>query len=177
MKKFFLLSLLSVLFLSAFSQIQDNNLSQENKPTVEVLANISIYKDIDDSEIPDIQHGIWILFYKEVKTTYSGGNLTLTCKGWGWKFCLPSLYSYIVNRGVDAEAVENTCNNLLNESYEKVSNGEYKGSLTKKVGSVTPETGRVDSYILYQLNWNNDPKKPYNGEAEIIISKITNFGF
>jgi len=54
--------------------------------------------------------------------------------------------------------------------------GEYTGSTTKKIAFSDPEANNGVSYLLFQMNWNYCPENPYNGTAEIIISKTNKFG-
>ena len=175
MKKIFLFTLLSVFLLSAYSQITDGN--------AEIITKINITKEIDDKEIdPDTQFGFWIFFYRTVVTKPTEGGVTVTCSGWGWKMCIPRFKELVTSnhlfllRGISVETVENSCENLVEECENRISRGEYQGSLTKKIALSDPLSGNKTSFLILQMNWNNDPKKPYNGTAEIIISKINDFG-
>jgi len=174
MKKFFLLSLLSVFFLSAFSQT-----SLSSGYNTEVLANINIVKNIDDDDIPDIQNGFWIVLWREVKIERTpDGGYQITCSGWGWKLCMLRLRDIISRRDIPSEVMENAYENLIEESEQQIARGANQGSISKKIALVDPISGRgLDSYLIFQMNWNHDPKKPYNGKAEITILKTDNIGF
>ena len=181
LKKIFLLTLISVSFLSAFSQISSET---------EILARISIDRSVNlDEPIigeggfsigDDIQFDIhwpwWWLLYREVRTEGGPGSMMVTCYGFGWKACIPywsEVWGMIKNRGIQAEVAQATFENIFTESEELAANGVYTGSLSKKIAI----TGDRINYILMQLNWNYDPRNPYNGQAEIIISKTNNLGF
>jgi len=174
MKKIFLLTLLSVFFLSAFSQITTGD--------AEILGKISITKYINDNEIEQQpEQGWWFLFYKTVTTEITSDGVSIYCSGWGWKICSPKLkgwFSSIISlfRGVSIDLVEQTCENIFTESENRIANGEFNGSITKKIAFSDPQSGTRESYILFQMYWNHDPNKPYNGTAEIIISKTNHFG-
>ena len=169
MKKIFLLSLLSVLFLSAFCQFSDGR--------TEIITKINITKYIDDSEISeDSQISFMPLRYNYVIQDPIG---TILCYGRGWRLCFPRLdniCSLLEYRGISTDVIEKTCENIVEESDALVVNGEYKGSLTKKIAFSNPQFGGKQSFILLQMNWDNDAKKPYNGKAEIIISQTNDFG-
>ena len=169
MKKIFLLSLLGVFFLSAFCQLSDG--------TTEILTKISITKQIDDSELPpDFMPYSWNLYSYVIYDPFGGG---VNCFGWGGRLCIPrfdKLYNSLYYRGMPTDAIVKTGETLVEESDALVAKGEYKGSLTKKIAYPDPQFGGKQSFILLQMNWDNDPKKPYNGKAEIIISKTDNFG-
>ena len=177
MKKIFLLSLLSVLFLSAFCQVSVGN--------AEVITKITIVKHIDDAEIvadgvphgSDIEYGWWIFFYRTVTTQkLPDGTYILTCSGIGWRICFIRLRDR--GESVDAvtEVMDTTCENLITESDAQIARGVFKGSVTRKIAYRDPAAGNKESYLLFQMNWDNDPEKPYNGKAEITISKTDNFG-
>ena len=72
--------------------------------------------------------------------------------------------------------LENSCEELIQESEDKIMNGEYSGVISQKIAFPDPNNGRP-FFILIQIRWNNDPRHPYNGEAEITISKTSNLGF
>jgi len=167
MKKIFLLLLLNVLFLSAFSQFSPGN--------TEIITTLNISKQISDDEIALRPFSPWgwnYLYYREVTTEPTpDGNFSMKCTGWGAQPCLPNFY-YAPIRGVAADVVEKTCSNLIEGSYECMANGEYKGSISTKLAM--PDN---QSIILFTIHWDNDPQKPYNGKAEIIISKIEKLGF
>ena len=73
---------------------------------------------------------------------------------------------------ISLEAMETTYQNLVTTSEEQAANGVYRGSVTKKIAM----SGVKNDYFLFQMNWDYDPENPYNGQAEIIISKTNNFG-
>jgi len=175
MKKIFLLSLLSVFLLSAFSQtLQDNS---------EIITRISITKsaDVEDEE-NFLQRGIWIFFWKYV-TTYpdpDGNGFWVHCYGWGLKICAPKpadIAPYFNLRGVAPEMITHSCESIIQESDKLISNGMYAGSLTKKIALLDFQAGDRNSYLVFRIDWNHDPVRPYNGKAEITISKINNLGF
>jgi len=167
MKKIFLLTLLSVFFLSAFSQSPIEN--------VEILSKINITKHIDDNEIPDGMPWSWWK-YNWISTDI-GGNIN--CCGFGPFVCIPlfkkifSAYNY---RGLPPDLMINTGENIIKESEERLANGEYRGSSSSKIAFSDLQSESKLSYILFQMNWNHDPLKPYNGYAEIIVSKTDNLG-
>jgi len=169
MKKIFLLSLLSVFFLSAFCQ--------NSNGATEVLAKINITKFIDDSELPsDFKPYRWN-FYRFIISDPMGPGIS--CTGYGRLLCLPMTdikNSLSSHRGMPTDAIEKTCENMFEESDALVANGGYKGSLTKKIAFTDAQSISRQSYILLQMNWDNDPKKPYNGKVEIIVSKTDNLG-
>ena len=176
MKKIFLLSLLSVFFLSAFSQVIDGN--------AEIITKINIIRSSDEVSITNDEPsgpetGLWLFFWRTVNTTHTpDGGVTVMCSGWGLRLCVPKMKSTSLSgtiRGVSTDAVEKTCENIVTESDDRASQGEYKGSLTKKMAFNDPLNGKT-SYFIYQMNWDYDPKNPRNGTAEIIITKVDNLG-
>jgi len=180
MKKLFLLSLLSVLFLSAFSQITPS------KP--EILERIEIFGSADDdsgdAEVGIDQRGFWILFYKNVKTIYlPGWGVSVTCTGWGWKACIAAfpnlwgLWHYIQQTGLDAGIVENMYNSLYEECASRAGEGDYQGSVTKKLAFLDARQGYKESYLLFTMNWDIEQNNPQNCKAEIIISTTNSLGF
>jgi len=179
LKKIFLLTLLSVFFLSAFSQTFGNT---------EVLATISINKSAEpgsgiDISTPDddiqLAWPSWWFLYRVVETQVGNGYVTVTCYGGGFKLCMIKWKDIWKNlfRGyeiqVQAEVLDATCDELVTNSEELIANGVYNGSLSKKIAIPDDRT----NYILFQMNWKNDPENPYNGQAEIIISKTDKLGF
>jgi len=173
MKKIFLLSLLSVLLLSAFSQSHGSN--------SEILSKIYFSASMDDDEATQaFERGIWILFYRTVITeVLPDGGIRVTCNGWGLRTCLPhkkNLQRAFSQLSIGVDQIEQILEELIKESNDLVNRGEYRGSISKKIAVSNSQVGGRDYYLLFLMNWNNDPKKPYNGEAEIIISKTTNFG-
>ena len=176
MKKIFLLSLLSVFFLSAFSQIVSGD--------AEIISKINIIRSSDGSEITSElgnqshELGFWIFFWNSVTTIYSDdGSVTVLCSGWGMRICAPRLKGHSSSsRGISSEAMEQTCEDIVADSDARASQGEYKGSLTRKTAFNDPlANGRI-AYLIYQMNWDYDPRNPRNGKAEIIISKTYNLG-
>jgi len=186
MKKIFLLSLLSVFFLSAFCQIINTR-----EPQTEIITKINIIRSADDArdnifrttegyEDPGdniISWPKWWFLYREVRTRPIIDGCTIECIGFGWKWCMIRLRDiFNANRGlpqnVTPEVLETTCETLAAESEEQAANGVYRGSISKKLAI----SGTQTEYILFQMNWNYDPENPYNGQAEIIISKTNNFG-
>jgi len=171
MKKIFLLTLLSVFFLSAFSQYTT---------APEVLNKITITKNIAPSEFGggDINYGFWFLFYKIVYVEPCGEGVCIYCSGWGGKFCLPKLKPFMNNniRGIETSEVAQTCENLIEESDNRIVNGELSGTLSRKIAFNDPLNNGRTSYLLFQIKWEHDPRHPYNGTAEITISKTNNLG-
>ncbi|MCL1850798.1 MAG: hypothetical protein FWF70_05280 [Bacteroidetes bacterium] len=172
MKKIFLLSLLSVLLLSAFSQ------TSNEKP--EIIAKINISTSMTDEEgAQSIERGIWIFFYKYVTTTYlPGGGIKITCSGWGLKFCIP--HARDLQNGfltANPELIDQIFEELITESNELIAQGKFEGSISKKVLISSSYESEKDYYLLFLMNWKTDPEKPYNGQAEIIISKTNKLGF
>jgi len=177
LKKIFLLTLLSVFFLSAFSQTFGS---------AEVLATININKSADPGagfEINTPDEGIqmwpyWWFLYRVVQTEVGPGYATVTCIGGGFKLCMARL-SDLWNKlryndiQIQEEVLEATCEDLTTNSEELIANGVYNGSLSKKIAIPNDRT----NYILFKMNWRNDPNNPYNGQAEIIISKTDRLGF
>ncbi|MCL2289462.1 MAG: hypothetical protein FWC34_01975 [Bacteroidetes bacterium] len=182
MKKIFLLSLLSVFFLSAFCQFSSNN--TEVLAKIDVTRTINAFEYLEMNEVgesPELGYPSWWFLYKTVKTEPKpgGGGFTLICNGKGWKLCFPNfkiLWQTIWIRGIAQETIERTCENLVTESEELAANGVYVGSTTKKIAFFDPEAGNREAYLLFQMNWNYNPENPYNGTAEIIISKTNKFG-
>jgi hypothetical protein len=163
MKKIFLLSLLSVLFLSAFSQLLPG--------TPEIITTISITKSIPDDEIDHLQCFSWnilrMFFYRDVKLEPTGnGGYNVYCSGFGTRMCSSIFYEFLI-RGVAPEIVGNICDRIIGESEECIANGEYKGTISRKIASQDNQ-----SIFVFTIHWDNDPTKPYNGKAEIIISKF-----
>jgi hypothetical protein len=169
MKKIFLLSILSVSFLSAFCQ---NSIGD-----TEIINKINIIKSIDDSEIPDDPLlRPWPMYYRTILLNPFGG---FACLGWGTNCCFPDfrdILGPLYYRGMPTDVIEKTCETIVEESDERIGKGEYTGSLTRKIAYPDPQSDGKQSFILLQMNWDNDPEKPYNGKAEIIISKTDNFG-
>ncbi|MDR2972792.1 MAG: hypothetical protein LBU83_12850 [Bacteroidales bacterium] len=169
MKKILLLTLLSAFFLSSFCQNIIGN--------PEIIAKISIIRSADeDDEVSSNEPNLLPFFWGNVITIpYTDGLYIVLCSGFGPNFCLPpkkeinSLF-----RGMDQRIVENTFENIYLESEEHVSNGEYRGSISKKI-AISDLSGNRVSYILFQMDWNYEPQNPRNGKAEIIISKVNNF--
>ena len=172
MKKKILLSLLSVLLLSAFSQ--------HSVGSTEILTKINIYKISGDDnenlvECSSIEMFPWWPLYKYVRTEPYGSSLyNVFCEGFGFRTCSVPYIDFLPSfRGIALEVVESTCNNLIEESNEWVANGVYQGSISKKIAVAGSRT----EYFLFQMNWNNDPKNLRNGTAEFSISKTINLGF
>jgi len=186
MKKIFLLTLLSVFFLSAFCQTTISN--------TEVLTKISIIRSEKDipldtrdirqaNEFIELPEGYdagfswpsWWPLYKTVTVQpLPGGGYKMICTGNGWKLCFPPL-RYLINwphRGVAPETMETVCTGLVAESEEQVARGVYTGSLTKKLAAPNLK----DGYFLFKMDWNYDPQNPRNGQAEITISITNDFG-
>jgi len=175
MKKIFLLTLLSVFLLSAFSQTLPGS--------PEVITKISITKSADDEEGENFNNrGIWIFFWKYVMSypDPDGNGVWLRCTGWGKKICAPKateMASCISNRGIAPEMITNCCESIIQESDELISRGIYSGTLTKKIAFSDFQAGERNSYLIFRIDWNHDPVKPYNGKSEITISKINSLGF
>jgi hypothetical protein len=169
MKKIFLLTLLSVFFLSAFSQYSGET---------EVLSRVTITKSIDPLEYEggEIQYGFWFLFYKYVYSEPCGDGVCVYCSGWGRKCCFPKIKIKKPVRGVDTEVMEQTCENLMEESDQQIVNGELSGALSRKIAFNDPLNNGKISYLIFQIKWEHDPKYPYNGKAEITVSKTNNLG-
>ena len=176
MKKIFLLSLLSVFFLSAFSQVAIGD--------AEIITKININRSSPELGQSSYEGnlggetGWWIFFWNTViSSSTPEGGVSLQCSGWGWKFCTPKFDRMNCPvQGVSSEAVEKTCENIVTESDELAAHGEYKGSITKKVAYNDPQANGRVAYLIYQMNWDYDPSNPRNGKAEIIISKTKNLG-
>lgn len=173
MKKNFLLSLLSILSLSAFSQISVEN------PEVLVRIDITMNDDTNDDSIERIPNYPWWLFrYRNVLTEYYPGGVNISCTGFGLFMCFP-FFQDIANfsiRGLAIETLEATYKDMIETSRALAANGEFYGSVTRKLAYQDQERGNLLSYILFQINWDNEPYNPLNGKAKIIISKTTNFG-
>jgi hypothetical protein len=179
MKKIFLLSLLSVLFFSAFSQ--------NSGGSTEILAQINIIRStaaddpaaVEDDLSIQLSPGwpFWWFLYQRIYTEFYPGGVMIRCEGIGWKLCYLHFRDLFNNRGIDPEQAEATCQNMVEESDQLVTHGVYQGSLTRKFALSNLEMNGRTNYIFYQLNWNYDPKQPRSGEAEIIISKTNNLGF
>ena len=174
MKKILLLSLLSVLFLSAFSQIIET-------PTILSKINITRISGEDDDGISQ-DRGWWIFFYKKVTTQYTpNGSIALICTGWGWKVCIanfnamPNLMDWMQRGGFDYQIVENTLQSVFEESDSRAENGEYSGNISKKLALQNANNEIV--YLLFSMDWAYDRKDPRNGKAEIIISTTNHLGF
>jgi len=178
MKKIFLLSLLSVFFLSAFSQVIDGDAELITKINItrcsEELGELSPGEESLGGEL-----GIWFFFWKNVSTIYNpDGSVTVDCSGWGFKLCTPRMrggHSSTI-RGVSVEVLDRTCEDVITESDNRISQGEYKGSFTKKIAYSDPMNGGKLSFLIYQMNWEYDPKNPRNGTAEIFVFKTNNLG-
>ena len=185
MKKFFLLTLLSVFFLSAFSQIQSGpeilyriNIDRSANPN-EPVGELEPYI-ISGEDIQFFNHWIfwWWPFFRTVTTEVGPGWVTVTCEGKGWKPCwlnLKVLWSNVLRdvQTIEPEVAEATYEDLIKESEELVSNGIYKGSLSKKLAI----PGDRINLVIFQMNWNYNPRNIYDGKAEIIISKTNTLGF
>ena len=176
MKKIFLLSLLSVLFLSAFPQISNTS--------PEVLAKINITRSVNelDEEPPVVLAPwwpSWWFLYKEVSTEMIPGGAIVRCTGYGWHWCRMRLKDIISAdlSGVDVEAAEAVYEKMLEESENQAATGEYRGSITKKIAYPDPGRNGQESYLLFQMKWDYDHKNPYNGNAEITITKTNKLGF
>jgi hypothetical protein len=174
MKKILLLSLLSVLFLSAFSQIIENPV---------ILSKIDITRvSGDDDEGISQNRGWWIFFYKKVTTQYKpNGSIILTCTGWGLKLCIPTyhvmqnLWEWAQRGGIDSQLIENTLQSILEESDSRAEKGEYNGNISRKLALRNANNAVV--YLMFSMNWEYDEKSPRDGKAEIIISTTNNLGF
>jgi hypothetical protein len=167
MKKIFLLSLLSVFLLSTFSQ------NYEVKP--EILTQIQIVKsaDLDDDDLGQelLPGGLWWWhLYKWVTYEIHQWGFVVRCYGFGPLLCMQFNLRGLIN-DLPEETSERTVQELISESGERALKGEYRGSSSKKI---VPMDGKF--YIFFQINWDYDPKNIRNGNAEIIISKIANFG-
>jgi hypothetical protein len=165
MKKLFLLSFLCVLFTTSFSQINGN---------YEILTKISITKNanaiIEDEGGERLPY--WPFGYKEIKiVTNHRGNISIQCIGQGFMWCFGHFRGMMPIRGIATEILETNCNSLIEESNERALAGESKGSLSKKI-SIEGST----SYYVFKINWDYHPENPLNGEAEIIVYKVDNFG-
>jgi hypothetical protein len=170
MKKLFLITLLSVFFLSAFSL---------TAPKPEVVAKITFEKFIEDDEILDPQRGFWIFFYKYVNYYYfPDGTFHVECTGWGRHMCWGYFWQiFDLNiKGISQEMFEKACEDLREQSDEQISRGVSQGTTSNKIASVDPITNTT-IYFIFQMNWDNDPQKPYNGKAEIIVTKTDKLAF
>ena len=173
MKKLFLLTLLSVFFLSAFCQNSTNG--------TEILTKISVNKFIADEEMDDPQLGpswwwFWKPFYQYVTTIQTPNGVMVSCEGRGWKLCRSNKLLNSAIRGLDSELVESTYERINEEYEDRVIAGEHRGSITKKIAFSDPLANGRTSYLLFQISWNNDPEKHYNGKAEITVSKTNDLG-
>ena len=174
MKKIFLLTLLSVFFLSAFCQTSTDG--------TEIISKISVNKFIADEEMDDPLLGpswwwFWKPFYLYVNETQTPTGVILTCEGRGWKLCRAKRFFNTASiRGLAPELVENTYERINDEYEDRIIAGEYRGSITKKIAFSDPLANGRTSYLLFLMNWDNDPIKHYNGKAEIIISKTNDLG-
>ena len=184
MKKIFLLSLLSVLILSAFSQISSSNIEILAKINITRIAEDAIDEDGADDNFDDLYLAPWWprwwFLYKEVRTEVFPGGAIVYCLGNGWHWCSIRLRD-VINvssvRGVDSETIDATYQDMIEKSEEQAAGGEYQGSITKKIAYPDPDRDGKESYLLFQMKWDYDPINPYNGKAEIIISKTDNLGF
>jgi len=163
MKKNFLLTLLCVSFLTI--------LCQTSFGKTEVISKISINKFISDEEIEKIVYKPFEKLYRYrwiITDPHPWGGFSMDCLGFGPYVCLTlkDIFSLFNFRGVAPESIQNTCNNLLEESEARTFSGEYKGTQTKKIA--IPGTS---TFIICQMTWDYDPLKPYNGKAEIVISQ------
>jgi len=168
MKKIILLSLFSVFCLSAFCQLSYGG--------TEILAKFNITKYIDEKEIPDDPYFLpWLFHYDRISTDFSGN---LICIGIGRMPCLVNIHTLLHSnhfRDLPTDLIEASYENITEESDALVAQGLFKGSLTKKIAIPETQSGGKQSFILLQMNWDYDPQKPYNGKAEIIISKTNDF--
>jgi len=182
LKKIFLFTLISVFFLSAFSQVSNKteilgivNIDRSANPIGGIGHEIGGIIDEPDNGLFGFPS--WWLLYRVVRTELGPGWMNVTCLGNGFRMCIPLLsevLSILKNiRGIEQEVVTSSFQKILEESEELASTGTYQGSLTKKIAI----EGDKINFLLFQMNWNYDPKNPYNGQAEIIISKTDNFGF
>jgi hypothetical protein len=174
MKKIFLLTLLSVFLLSAFSQVSVGY--------TEPIYKVSFNKSIEDEEIQRLPYYWGFLrafLYKYVNVVFlPNGDVQVTCSGWGLKMCAPIYRGMLPEvMGVEPQVIENTCEDMITDYDEQVVNGVPVGTTTKKIAFADPQSGGRTAYLLFQLNWNHDPQKPYNGRAEITISKTNDLGF
>ena len=147
MKKIFLLSLLSVFFLSAFCQNSDG--------ATEIITKFNITKHIDDSEIPvRLPYPSFKFGYLIITMDYFG---RITCFGLGPTKCFT--FSDIFNsrqyRDLPIDAIEKTGEALVEESDELVAKGEYKGSLTKKIAFSDPQSNGQLSFLTSTLGHPN----------------------
>jgi hypothetical protein len=166
-KKIFLLSLLSVFLLPAFSQNSGDN--------IEILAQITINRSADADEIGwELEQinrfPMWIPLYRWVTTDPFPNGYAVDCSGMGLNFCMPKLPP-VFYRGVPNETVENAIEEMITDSGEQIKNGEYRGTISRKIVAADGQ-----SFLLFQMNWESDPKNIRNGRTEIIISKINDFG-
>jgi len=173
MKKFFLLSLLSVFLLSAFSQSAGVH--------TEILTQFTIIRsadaDADADDDMDIERypylpNNWLFFYRWVLTEpLPFGGFVVKCTGWGPFMCLAVPYNFIIIRGISNETVEKTIEEIIFESGKRAENEEYTGTISKKIA-----TADGQSFLLFQMNWDYDPNNIRNGKAEVIISQTKDFG-
>ena len=173
MKKIFLLSLLSVLLLSAFSQ------KPGGSPEILAKINITAYMD-DDEGYQAMGRGIWLFFYKKVTTTrLPNWGFMIECTGWGLKMCVPRFTDVIFLEELEnySETIDKIFEELIIESSQQSSRGVNQGSISKKISLLGDRTSEKELYLFFQMNWSNELEKPYNSQAEIIISKTNNLGF
>ena len=174
MKKFILLSLLNVLFFTAFSQ--------KSGIQPEILTTIDIIKSADANTDPldnPYQVGWPFLFtYNNIYTDIDPtGKTYIYCMGVGPYVCFPSIKDiFIYIRGVATESIETVCHEIIQESNEQIGNGIFNGSITRKLAYMDAERTNLTSYILFQIHWDNQPENPLNGTARIMISKISDMG-
>jgi hypothetical protein len=170
MKKIFLLTLISVLFLSAFSQ--------KNTITSEMIGKINITKYVDEDEISNAPFGWWLFFWREVRLEVNPSGITLYCLGRGWKMCIFTLTDWLKIRGVESIPIDKTFEDLISTYETEIASGNYQNAISKKLAIIDPNSnGRIDSYLIFQINWRHDPEKPYNGNAEISIFKTNSLGY
>ena len=172
MKKIYLLSLISILLTPAFSQISIE------KPEILATVDITMNDDIVDDPIERLPHKPWWLFlYRNVVTEWYPEGTSVTCGGFGIYICFPTFSEFMkINiRGIASETLETTYKEMIEASKEQAANGEFQGSITRKLAYPDPERAHSTSYILFQMYWNNEPDNPRNGKAKIIISKKNDF--
>jgi hypothetical protein len=172
MKKIFLLTLLSVFLLSAFSQ----NIAS----TTEIIYQVSLKKFIEDEEIQRLPAWNWgflrMFFYKYVYTEkLPDGAVLVYCEGDGFKWCVPHYRGMMPEVvGVRPEVIESTCDNIVEDYDQQVVKGVPEGSISQKIAYLDPRGN--PAYLIFQVNWKHDPQKPYNGTAEITITKTNSLG-
>jgi hypothetical protein len=167
MKKFFLLTLLSVFFLSAFCQSAHN--------TPELIAKFNIEKHVDDDEALRIPIWLWS-YWREVRVIFVPGGYQIECLGVGTKPCFVLISEYLYIRGVDTQVIERSYEYLVSESNKQIAEGVYRGTLSDKIAFIDPQTN-MQAYLLLQINWDHDPLKPYNGRAEFTIYKTNSLTY